>query len=345
MPAEFEKMRKEIKKGILKDNPNMSDEDAEKRSYAIATTQWKKSHSGKGPSESAIIKFNYSIPIEEFATVESDFIIAGTAINATITSNNHKFLPEVLQESAKTLMGVPLLIDHKNEVEAIKGRVFYAEYDDINQKIPFKAKVMDSTIKMMIKDGRLNSVSVGASVDPKNIKEDKDGTLIPTNITFKELSLVAVPADQGATFGIAMKEAYKLFKENDTEDDIENDIENATEEKMNDQNHKIIERRENMSEQKAEIVEEKIEVKTEIKEITEDAKLDEEIKNLKLALKKQEIETLKEKLKKTEIKKEEKAEIEEEEPISGYKLIQGVGSLKGGSVTMIKNNYKSRLPI
>jgi phage head maturation protease len=297
----------------------------------------------------AILNFYYSIPIEESGIIDSDFIIAGTAINATTTSNNHKFLPEVLQESAKTLIGVPLLVDHENKVENIKGRVFYAGYDEINQRIPFKAKVMDNTIKSMIKDGRLNSVSVGATVDPKNIEEDKDGTLIPRNIQFKELSLVAVPADQGATFGIALKEAYKSFKEADEEEDEVDmeepgeDTENAEKAKNHIQetdNH-INERRENMSETEA--VKETVEVKEAKTEISELDRIREENEKLKIELAKKENADLKEKLKRPEEKKveakTEKEEIEEEEILPGYKILEGVGSLRGGSFTMIRNKY------
>ena len=40
------------------------------------------------------LKFNYQVPIIESAFVNDDFIITGVALNATITSNNHKFLVE-----------------------------------------------------------------------------------------------------------------------------------------------------------------------------------------------------------------------------------------------------------
>ena len=163
------------------------------------------------------LDFSYSVPISESAMVDSDFVIAGTAINATTTSNNHKFISEELRSSAETLKGVPLLVDHENKVENIKGRVFLSAYNETANKIDFKAKVMDKTCKEMIKDGRLNSVSVGASV--KEVEECEDGTLIPRGIQFKELSLVAVPADSQATFSIALKEAYGVKEEDDEESD------------------------------------------------------------------------------------------------------------------------------
>jgi hypothetical protein len=153
-----------------------------------------------------MINLRYQIPFTESASVEGDFMIQGTAINETTTSNNHKFIAEELSKSANSLTGVPLLVDHENKVENIKGRVLKGSWNEIDRKVDFKAKVMDELCKQMIKDGRLNSVSVGATVSDV---EELDGVLIPRGIQFKELSLVAVPADQGATFNIALKEAYE----------------------------------------------------------------------------------------------------------------------------------------
>lgn len=54
MPAEFDKLRKAIKQQLKKDNPNMSNDDLEQKSFAIATSQWKKSHGGKAPSREEV---------------------------------------------------------------------------------------------------------------------------------------------------------------------------------------------------------------------------------------------------------------------------------------------------
>lgn len=50
MPKKFEQMRQAIKKQLIKDNPNMSEEEADKKSYAIAVSQWKKKY-GTNPME------------------------------------------------------------------------------------------------------------------------------------------------------------------------------------------------------------------------------------------------------------------------------------------------------
>jgi hypothetical protein len=151
------------------------------------------------------LNLNYQVDIAEQGFVNGDFIIQGTAINSVVTSNNHKFLSEELSKSASSLKGVPLLKDHDNNIDSIMGRVLVGEFNEAEEKVDFKAKVLDENAKTMIKDGRLNTVSVGAVVEDI---DEEDGFFIPRGITFKELSLVAVPADEGATFQIALKEAY-----------------------------------------------------------------------------------------------------------------------------------------
>ena len=156
------------------------------------------------------LMFEYSVPIQCNAQLDGDFIIDGIAINETTTSNGHKFIADELRVAASSLKGVPLLKDHNNSVDSIVGRVKEAGFDESLSSIPFQAIVKDATMKQMIKDGLINSVSVGAHVEMKDIEELDDGIIVPHNITFKELSLVAVPADAGATFGVALNNAYKL---------------------------------------------------------------------------------------------------------------------------------------
>ena len=143
------------------------------------------------------LKLNYNVPIVESAQINGDFLIQGIAINSTTTGNNHKFLAEELEPAAVTLKGVPLLVDHNNSVDSIKGRVVEGMFDQLNKNIKFEAKVVDQKIREMINDGRLNSVSVGAAV--KDIEEGEDGTLIPRGIQFKELILI-VTGKQNLTF-------------------------------------------------------------------------------------------------------------------------------------------------
>jgi len=167
--------------------------------------------------ESSGLLLEYFVPICESANVDGNFTIKGVAITETTTSNGHTFIAEELSKSASTLINVPLLKDHENRVDNIVGRVTGAHFDEMSKSIPFKAIVKDARMKQMIQDGLINSVSVGAHVNPADIEEGEDGNIISYNITFKELSLVAVPADSAATFAVALNNAYNGFKSHSNE--------------------------------------------------------------------------------------------------------------------------------
>lgn len=292
----------------------------------------------------------FNAPILESGFVNDDFIIQGTAINATITDNNHKFMAEELRESANSLTGVPLLVDHRNEISAIKGRVISGDFDEENSRINFKAKVKDADIKKMIKDGLINSVSVGATV--KEIEEDGE-SLIPRGITFKELSLVAVPADAHATFGIALKSAFNLFKESlpvnpevIMTQQVSNNLKGGNimeaETKTEQTQNLVIETKVESKEVKAEAqVEEQMEKCPECdkmvdkknmkahmeKHNSEDKTKEMMAENLKL---KSELESLKAKAIKEEV------EVEEVEEKSKLNIVQGLGSIRGGAFTYMR---------
>lgn len=276
------------------------------------------------------LSFNYQIPIKEQGFMNGQFTIAGTAISSSVTSNNHKFLPEELKLSADTLNGVPLLVDHRNEVDAIKGRVIVSEFDDVNEKVNFKAQIEDESIKEMIKDGRLNSVSVGAIV--KELEDDGD-YFIPRGIVFKELSLVAVPADPRATFDIALKEAYKSsFTElkggsdkvgdEEAKDEAKEEVEDEAKEEVKPEEAKEEAKEEEAKpeEEKEAVTEEKVKsiVKATLKE-AEEAKPEE---------KKEES--------KPEEDSEESEEAEDEEVSEGYKIEQSAGTLRGGAFILVR---------
>lgn len=286
-----------------------------------------------------IIEINYNVPITESGIMDNDFLIQGVAINATITSNNHKFVAEELRSSANTLNGVPLLVDHDNSIKSIKGRVLKGEYDENNSRVNFKAKVVDSEIKRMIKDGLINSVSVGATV--QEIEEGMDGILIPKGICFKELSLVAVPADAGATFTTSLAEAYKSNKVQKVEETVIPKVEEAIIETVK-------------PEIKTEIIPDKIqEVITTSSEISNvlkgGIKMSEEIKTEEKAVvaqvdyslqMKEMAETIKMLQSKIEAKEKSealKSEVREEvKTESKYTIESGFGSIRGNSFTLVR---------
>jgi len=192
------------------------------QAVAMCYTQWKNN------KQMNKINLNYNIPIQIKESVEEglenkEFLIQGIAINSVTTDNNHTFLPEELEKASITLEGRPLLKDHEATVDSIVGRVIKVDYDSIDQNIKFQARINDTEegkrVKQLIKSGDLNTVSVGANV--KELEESEDGnTFIPRGILFKELSLVATPADDNAqftftgnSFGLALQEAWKNIKE------------------------------------------------------------------------------------------------------------------------------------
>jgi len=293
------------------------------------------------------IQLVYNVPIVESGMLDSDFIIQGTAINATITSNNHKFLSEELRDSASTLNGVPLLVDHDNRIESIKGRVIKGEFDENNSRINFKAKVKDSAIKQMIKDGLINSVSVGAAV--KEIEEGSDGILIPRGICFKELSLVAVPADAGATFTTALAEAYKTQPKvevvAETKDSLTLSIPESSFEKVEEKKEIIIpENKEVITTSQVSIVQSdemkgglkmSEEIKTEKAEIVTESDTSKQMKEMMIKFDEMAKELTSLKASKEAPLQAQVKEVDTTEKAK-YQIVSGFGSIKGHSFTLVR---------
>ena len=208
-------------------------------------------------------------PISENASINDNFIIRGTAINETTTHNNHKYIAEELEKAAPSLVGRPLLVDHDNRVESIKGKVNDSYYDSLSKSIKFEAKVMDTKIKEMIKDGRISNVSIGAFAEDL-IKEESTGALIAKGLKIVELSLVAVPADNQATFASAMANNFQ----------IKESLEIAKEE-IKDESYLLGERRIGQMTEKKEALQESESSEKSQKILEENVKLQEELKALK----------------------------------------------------------------
>lgn len=166
-------------------------------------------------------KITFSTPITEAQKHQStgEFKIKGTAINATITRNKTKFLPEELKKSAQTLIGKPLLKNHSNDIDSIMGTVDHAEYDEKTQSVLFEATIDEESYQQKITKGRIKNVSIGATVERVQEDYDDNGKLesyTVYGIDFVELSMVAVPADPGAGFTKAVLEAFNMTEEKNT---------------------------------------------------------------------------------------------------------------------------------
>ena len=226
---------------------------------------------------------NFVVPINSsFKDNNGEFMIEGTAINATTTRNGVKYTTEELTPAAKSLIGKPILKDHNNSVDAIVGRTTNAYFDTTAEQIKFQGRIADEGIQSKIKKGLITNVSVGAMVREVNREEAEDGSegpLVAKGIDFVELSLVAVPADPGAGFENALQEMYDL-KESKTKslseekmdniEDLQAQIKELTE--TNKTLTEQLETKEDAEDVKAEEAEDKVEVKEETEEAEEETK-------------------------------------------------------------------------
>ena len=151
--------------------------------------------------------FEFINPITESHKVGETFSIRGVAINSTITRNGIFYSVEELEKAGTGFSGRPILVDHENKVRSIAGRVKKSFFNPSEKRIEFEAEIMDETIQQMITDGRIQDVSIGASVE--DLVEQKDGSQKAVGIEPLELSLVAVPADSSANL---MKNVCEKFR-------------------------------------------------------------------------------------------------------------------------------------
>lgn len=159
-------------------------------------------------------RIEFLTPITESVSHKGDFLIKGTAINETTTRNNVRYVGEELQKSAHSLRNKPILKDHVNSVDMIVGRTTQNVFYNVSErKVDFEAKIVDKAIQEKIREGLIQSVSIGAVVeDLEESANENDHFVIAKGIDFVELSLVAVPADPNAGFAKACMESFELKK-------------------------------------------------------------------------------------------------------------------------------------
>ena len=196
-----------------KRNPRTNKPFTESDAYAIATTAWKKAHGGKAPGREAFEDWKvleFYMPIKEATMVGDDFLIKGIAINETTTRNGIKYVATELDKAAPSFRNKPILLDHKNEVKNIVGRTTEnVRFSSEKAGIEFEAKIMDKDIQKMINDGRIQEVSIGASVKDL-VDNEEDNSKTAVGLEGMEISLVAVPGDPGASLAMAMDNSFEI---------------------------------------------------------------------------------------------------------------------------------------
>ena len=149
-------------------------------------------------------------------------IIHGFAVHVG-TFNDVTISREELEKSVQSLIGKPILKNHKNEIEVTVGKVVDAwtqlDTDNGEYGIAYEAEI-DAEEEDLIRKMKLefvSSVSVGflsdhiCSICGKSIYEcehwfwDEGFQILAKDIRFLELSVVAVPADKDATVKINFK--------------------------------------------------------------------------------------------------------------------------------------------
>ena len=275
----------------------------------------------------------FYVPIEEKFIDGDNFMIRGVAINETTTLNNVKYVAEELQKAAPSFRNVPILLDHKNEVKNIVGRTTEnVNFNSTFNRIDFEAKIMDKDIRMMIEDGRIGSVSIGAKVD--DLTEEEDGSMKAVGIRGLEISLVAVPGDSHANLAQAIQQGLHL-KEMSTRTEEADDKLNLESLEMTEDEVKTEEETpEETSEEVPEVPEEEvvaeekvqnINVKVDTTEISDMKKQISELKELLMEKKK-----IKEEAEEEEEKDETKGEVstETEEKLDNINnlIVEAVGN-------------------
>lgn len=264
MPKELEilvqRIRKELKE---KNNPRTNKLYTDEDVYAIATAQWKKKSKEYHSPKNQIIESYNAISVTEGLnnpTSKSNVLkIKGVAINAGVSLNNVNYVEEELKANASSLIGVPIMKNHSNMVEDIVGRVTHASYEDANKRVVYAGDLMDPKTIEMVKDGRLNQVSIRAKYDSVEESLKDEGVLTVRGLKFLELSTVAIAGDPKAS----LNQDFNSFVMEDYNKNVMEDLNNMVEEvkkaeevisleKLKEENAKLVKEIETMKVKKEE---------------------------------------------------------------------------------------------
>lgn len=231
------------------------------------------------------IRFSAPIQVEEAKKSEDGegldkLVVSGTAVAEGTSRNDVHYTAEVLEKSAETLKGKPLLLDHSESTRDIVGKVTEAEYT--NGKVPFKAEVDtgEQDLVRKLENGFVDSVSIGAGFD-EEASEHRDGVLHVKGLEMYELSFVPVPGVPEAALSQVIAEKFKTHQQGEkmSEEKNQEEVEELKEQidelqkERDSLQDQLLEKEEN----KEEVNEEIVSVRKEIEELKEELEEEEEV--------------------------------------------------------------------
>lgn len=151
---------------------------------------------------------------------EDVFEISGVALEEG-TFQGRYFPEKEIEAATHTLIGKPVVVDHKKGVKDIVGQVTNSWFED--SQLKFEAEIINDEVAELIMRNLVNGVSVGANYEPE-FDENIDVYEIATDITFYELALTTQPA-----FENGIRE--ELSKRDDLDYDILDDINKVNEDR------------------------------------------------------------------------------------------------------------------
>jgi hypothetical protein len=142
---------------------------------------------------------------------EGKMSVSGVAATVCTSRNGVVYSEEELRNAVSTLAGKKLIKDHEAYVDNIVGIIDEGWFDENEKALKFRGKIMDEKIQGMVKDGRISSVSIGASCDDL-VEEEVDGNSVRVakGITIDEVSFVVSPGIPEARL-TNIAEAFDFF--------------------------------------------------------------------------------------------------------------------------------------
>lgn len=140
--------------------------------------------------------------------------VRGTAIRAGLSKNGIMYISEELKATAHELAGKPILKDHVPMTDNTVGRTTHSFFVESDDRLDYEGWIKEdgTGIVERVKDGRINTVSIGAFCE-KLVKESEDSeNLCAIGIHYMELSTTPSPGVTGTSM-IAAEAAPELIVE------------------------------------------------------------------------------------------------------------------------------------